>query len=123
MSKVQFLFRDGLQPICVGQTVYVTNGQTGHHFRLDECVVKKIGRSLVYFKGRREPFYLATGYEKTGYARGSVYSSMDAYEHYNKEVRVIREVKAYIGDYVNALNYDQAVQIAHILGIEKSVMR
>lgn len=109
-------FADGPAPIKEGQTVFITNGQGGSHFRGHEVLITKVGRELVTTEYRNQ-FYMETGYEKTQYTSGQMFSSKAAYEKHKEKNIFISSVESRLRNY--KLTFEQAQQIAAILGEEK----
>lgn len=113
-KQTDFNFPDKVGTIYIGMKVYVTNGQMGHHHRIDEREIDKIGREYVTLdNGRR--FRLADGSEKTEYSKGRMWSSMESYLESTKRERTIEEVKQQIRELGFKMTYDQAVAIKEIL--------
>ena len=108
-------FGDGLKEIKVGMTVYVTNGQSGSHFRVREDIVEKVGNSLVSLAHSSNKFYLDTGREQSNYVAGTIYSSLEAYQEIKAQAETIFKVNQALSS--QKLSYQQAVQIAEILGL------
>jgi 3-phenylpropionate/cinnamic acid dioxygenase small subunit len=107
-------FQDGIKEICEGMTVVTYNPSNSRH-GTSEVTVEKVGNKLVSVSGRRS-FYLETGREKTEYTASIMFSSLAAYEEYQKQAKLISSVRDYLRNC--QLTYEQAQKVVEVLNLK-----
>lgn len=110
-------FADGPKEITVGMKVVYTNGQGGHHYRLHESIVEKVGNKLVTLENG-DKFFLEDGNKQSEYVSGRLYSSRAAYDIALQESKVISQVENLIRSYSIEMTYQQAIKIAEIMNLK-----
>lgn len=118
MNKSKIMnFADGPQEITVGMKVVYTNGQGGHHHRLHESTVEKVGNKLATLKNG-DKFLLEDGSKQSQYFSGRLYSSRAAYDIALQESKVVSQVENLVRSFTTKMTYQQAIKIAEIMNLK-----